>query len=87
MNANMDGNVMPLAHLPRTHEDEEDSPVDSPVEPKYEFKARHIQMMALGSAMASSLFFQSGKALYTSGPVSMWLASCFMGTVSYAVLV
>jgi amino acid transporter len=83
MNANMDGNAMPLAHLPRNHEDDE----DSPIEPKYEFKARHIQMMALGSAMASSLFFQSGKALYTSGPASMWLASCFMGTVSYAVLV
>jgi yeast amino acid transporter len=80
MNANMDGNVMPLDPVPQ---DDEDSPVES----KYEFKARHIQMMALGSAMASSLFFQSGKALYTSGPVSMWLASCFMGTVSYAVLV
>jgi amino acid permease len=62
-----------------------------------EFKARHIQMMALGKlrlmgvdlggAIGAGLLFQSGKALYQGGPVSLWLAYLLMGTVSYAVLV
>ena len=62
-----------------------------------EFKGRHIQMMALGillknhidlgSAIGAGLLFQSGKALYDGGPVSLWLAYLLMGTVSYSVLV
>lgn len=62
------------------------------------FKARHIQMMILGtisnflrlklgSAMATSLFIQSGKVLYTSGPVSVVLASSLMGSVAFSMLV
>lgn len=62
------------------------------------FKARHIQMMALGSstrlfrltvgsALASSLFLQMGRVLFISGPVSMLLANILMGTVAWAMLV
>jgi amino acid permease len=65
-----------------------------------EFRARHIQMMALGtfksdisiltilgSAIGAGLLYQSGKVLYLGGPVSVWLAYLTMGTVLYAVLV
>jgi amino acid permease len=31
--------------------------------------------------------FQSGKALYIGGPVSLWLGYLLMGTVMYSVLV
>jgi len=62
------------------------------------FRPRHLQMMALGivkffgidfsgSSIATGLFFQTGKMLYFSGPVSMLLAFVLMGSVSYAVMV
>jgi amino acid permease len=62
------------------------------------FRARHIQMMALGkvsqvrssyagSAMATGLFLASSDVLYECGPVSMLLAYLLAGSISYAVLV
>jgi len=66
------------------------------------FRPRHIQMMALGnyyclpihnqltlkgSAISTTLFFQSAKILFFSGPVSLWLAFLLMAPIPYAVLV
>lgn len=62
------------------------------------FRPRHVQMMALGislqfeidhpgSSIATGLFFQTGKMLFFSGPVSMLLAFLLIGTLNYAVLV
>ena len=78
-------------------QDEEGLARDARPRPAW-FLPRHIQMMALGkylqgevdrpgSALATGLFFQTGKVLYYSGPVSMVLAFLLMGTVTYAVLV
>jgi hypothetical protein len=63
-----------------------------------EFKARHIQMMSLGSflrkyipnlgaSIGVGLLYQSGKALYSAGPVPFLLSYIVMGTVAYSVLV
>jgi hypothetical protein len=65
-----------------------------------QFRARHIQMMALGktasvplqglsvgSAMASSLLVNSAKGLYHGGPVSLLMAYILMGSVAWAMLV
>lgn len=41
----------------------------------------------VGAAIGTGLLFQSGKALYIGGPVSLWLGYLLMGTVMYAVLV
>ena len=69
------------------------------IRPERTFKARHIQMMALGSPLSfptlimtgvsigSGLLYQSGIQLASSGPVSLLLAYIFMGTVVYSVLV
>jgi len=40
-----------------------------------------------GAAIGVGLLYQSGKALYIGGPVSLWLAYLAMGSVVYAVLV
>jgi amino acid permease len=63
-----------------------------------EFRARHIQMMALGivpqclsdisgSTIGTSLLFSVGGQLYNSGPVSLLLAYLLVGSLVYAVLV
>ena len=62
-------------------------------------KVRHIQMMALGTldakeqsnrlpgaAVGSGLLFQSGKALYFGGPISLFLGYLLMGSVTYSVM-
>jgi yeast amino acid transporter len=41
----------------------------------------------VGAAIGAGLLFQSGKALYIGGPVSLWLGYLLMGTVMYAVLI
>ncbi|KAI9888394.1 MAG: hypothetical protein M1814_000510 [Vezdaea aestivalis] len=42
-------------------------------------KARHIQMIAIGSNIGTGLFIGSGKALHTGGPLSLVLAFLLIG--------
>jgi len=64
----------------------------------WEFRGRHIQMMALGILFLQSLLmvgvsigtgvlYQSGYDLFVGGPVTLLLAYISMGTVAYAVIV
>jgi hypothetical protein len=64
-----------------------------------EFAARHIQMMAIGTAsqlqvltligaaIGNGLLIQSAESLYLSGPVPLLLAYLFIGSLVYAVMV
>lgn len=80
-----------------TPPNEEEEPVQQAAFKK--LKARHIQMMALGTlyakqqsnrlpgaAVGSGLLFQSGRALYFGGPISLFLGYLLMGSVTYAVM-
>jgi amino acid permease len=40
-----------------------------------------------GAAIGNGLLIQSGQALYLGGPVSLFLAYIFIGTVMYSVMV
>ena len=60
---------------------------------------RQVQMMAIGNilvvsslnfagaAIGNGLLIQSGQALYLGGPVSLFLAYIFIGTVMYSIMV
>ena len=85
----LEDKIPEAVQLPGTYDSEQQA---------LKFKARHIQMMALGfslcrlfltlgSALASSLFLQMSKVLYLSGPVSMLLANLHMGMVALALVV
>lgn len=87
---------------------EEDGFQNSPIEgfpsrwpqAQWTFKARHVEMMALGildqindvaqylgSCIGAGIFLGTGPALYNSGPISLCLGYLFVGTVVYAVSV
>lgn len=54
--------------------------------PKRNIKSRHVQMMAIGSAIGTSLFLGTGQALAIGGPAFLFLAYCIMSALVYGMI-